>query len=296
MRNYANDQLSGRLTRLAFEVRRAARNRRPDDVHDLRVSIRRFLQCLDAFRDCFPTRVAKKCRRRLRGIMELAAAVRDCDVTIALVSEAGAGSRSALLGWLTGTRATAMEALVEELRRLTRREFSRRWRDALELAGKESNSVSAADLKEAAAHAARELPGLAKKFFKRGRLAAAPDESVKTLHEFRLAAKRFRYVVELFRPVYGPGLVERINILRCVQRHLGEVHDCAAARELLERAPAGAARSASAIARRIEALGERRVRAFRVYWKRTLESPLQERNWTAYLARFAGSKLARRRS
>lgn len=296
MCNYANEQLSGRLTRLAFEVRRTARNRRPDDVHDLRVSIRRFLQCLDAFRDCFPTRAAKKCRRRLRSIMQLAAAVRDCDITIALVSEAGAGSRSALVGWLAETRATAVEALVEELRRLTRREFSRRWRDALELAGKAPKSVSGADLKEAAARAARELPGLARKFFKRGRLAAAPDETAQTLHEFRLAAKRFRYVVELFRPVYGPGLVERINILRCVQRHLGEVHDCAAAHMLLERAPAGAARSAASVARRIDLLGERRVRAFRLYWEKTLESPSKERNWTAYFSRFAGRKPARRRS
>ena len=296
MRNYANEQLSGRLMRLAFEVRRAARNRRPDDVHDLRVSIRRFLECLEVFRDYFPSRAAKKCRRRLGRIMELAAAVRDCDITITLVNEAGAGSRSALQGWLTGMRVTAMDTLVEELRRLTRREFSRRWRDALDLAGKDPNSFSAADLKEAAAHAARELPGLARKFFKRGRRAAAPDETGQTLHEFRLVAKRFRYVVELFRPVYGPGLVARINILRCVQRHLGEVHDCVAARELLDRAPAGKTRSAASVARRIDALGERRVRAFRLYWKRTLESPLQERNWTAYLARFAGSKTARRRS
>lgn len=296
MRNYAAEQLSSSLTRLAFEVRRASRHCRPDDVHDLRVSIRRFLACLSIFRDHFSSRVVKKCRRRLRRVLDLAAEVRNRDVSIDLVGQAGVGPRSALFGWLTEARHSAMEALVDELRRLNRREFSRRWRGALELSGNEPKESSGARLDAAVAYASRELPSLARKFFKRGRRAAAPSQAPQALHQFRLATKRFRYDVELFRPVYGPGLAARITVLRCVQRHLGEVNDCAAACDLLRHAPESMARPSAAAARRIAVLGERRARAFRLYWNKEVDSPQIEKNWIDYLTRYAGRKLAPRRS
>jgi Flp pilus assembly protein TadD len=76
---------------------------------------------------------------------------------------------------------------------------------------------------------------------------------------------------------------------------LGEVNDCATACELLHRAPEGMARSSAAAARRVAILGERRARAFRLYWNKEFP-PQKEQNWIAYLARFAGRKLAPRRS
>jgi CHAD domain-containing protein len=296
MRNYAAEQLAGRLTRLAFEVRRATRNRRPEDVHDLRVSIRRFLECLAAFREHFPSREAKKSRRRLRRVMNLAAEVRNRDVAIELIEQVGVGPRSAVFGWLSDARGKAMDALVDELRGLNRREFSRRWRGSLELSGQEPRDSAAISLDAAAKYASSELPSLARKFFKRGRRAAAPAGTPKVLHEFRLAAKRFRYAAELFRPVYGPGLTARLGELRSVQQHLGEVNDCATACELLGRAPESMSRPAASAARSIEALSEHRVRAFRLYWKKELDSPQKEQNWISYLTRFAGRKPAPRRS
>ncbi len=296
MRRYAAEQIAGGLTRLAFEVRRAARNRRPDDVHDLRVAIRRFNECLCVFRKYIPSGAAKKCRRRLRRTMDLAAVVRNHDITVELLSLAGVGQRSALFAWLAGERGKAMEALSDELSRLNRRDFSRRWRESLELSATEGGSDSAADFDAAASYASKTLPAMARKFFKRGRRAARAGESRDALHQFRLASKRFRYSVELFRPVYGPGLVERLSALRTVQQHLGGVNDCASACELLDGAPAGSLRSAAAAKRRIEALGERRLRAFRQCWKRSFDSPSVQSNWTAYLIRFAGRRKVSRRS
>ncbi|MCE5307463.1 MAG: CHAD domain-containing protein [Acidobacteriales bacterium] len=296
MRAYAAEQMAGRLTRLVFEVRRAVRNRRPDDVHDLRVAIRRFSECLSVFRKYIPSGAAKKCHRRLRRIMDLAAVVRNHDITIELLSLAGVGQRSALYAWLAGARGKAMENLADELSRLNRRDFSRRWRESLELSTTEATGGSTPGLDAPASYASKALPEMARKFFKRGRRAAAAGKSRDALHQFRLASKRFRYSVELFRPVYGPGLVDRLSALRTVQQHLGGVSDCASACELLDGAPAGSLRSAEAAKRRIEALGERRMRAFRQYWKRSFDSPLVQSNWTAYLSRFAGRRKASRRS
>ena len=42
MHDYAIEQMNRLLTTLAFQVHRAAKKPGPDEIHDLRVSIRRF--------------------------------------------------------------------------------------------------------------------------------------------------------------------------------------------------------------------------------------------------------------
>lgn len=51
------------------------------------------------------------------------------------------------------------------------------------------------------------------------------EEAVEELHALRIAAKRLRYTLELFRDVFaGPG--ERlIDTVKAMQEELGEVHD-----------------------------------------------------------------------
>src|SRR5262245_35609467 len=83
----------------------------------------------------------------------------------------------------------------------------------------------------AARNAAEKLPELARAF-----LAAGGDlegKPYREFHRFRLLAKRFRYTLEIFRPCYGPGLEQRIESLRTLQQHLGDLNDCAATEELV---------------------------------------------------------------
>ena len=56
------------LTRLAFEVHGAAKHPGSDQIHDLRVSIRRFSQGLSVFSDFFPAWEVKKVKKRLKRI------------------------------------------------------------------------------------------------------------------------------------------------------------------------------------------------------------------------------------
>src|SRR5688500_3767961 len=77
------------------------------------------------------------------------------------------------------------------------------------------------DVKE---NAHRELPRLARKYFKRGRVASL-EKRLDKLHEFRLMTKSFRYTLELFRDVYGARLDERIKKLRRLQDVLGRLND-----------------------------------------------------------------------
>ena len=82
MRDYALDQMNHLLTRLAFQIHRAAKVPGPEEIHDVRVSIRRFSQGLLLFHDFFPPWEVKKIRRRLKRMMSLTSEIRDRDITL----------------------------------------------------------------------------------------------------------------------------------------------------------------------------------------------------------------------
>ena len=133
MEKYARDQASLRLNRLAFELRRAAKSPDADSIHDLRVSIRRFTQCLKTFSQFFPSKEAKKVRRRLRTILKLAAEVRDRDIALELLAKAPGNPASQISARLARDRKQAEEELAGALARWRRREFSLKCRNRLQL-------------------------------------------------------------------------------------------------------------------------------------------------------------------
>ena len=53
----------------------------------------------------------------------------------------------------------------------------------------------------------------------------ADETAVEPLHDMRIAAKRLRYTLELFRPVFREVGDEQIDRIKGLQEELGEVHD-----------------------------------------------------------------------
>ena len=136
-----------------------------------------------------------------------------------------------------------------------------------------------------APNARRQLPPLVLQYFARGREAAASDLSPEKLHRLRLATKRLRYTLELFRPCYGPGLETRLAMLHEVQQLLGEVSDGGAAIRFL--GDAALARSGQR-SRAIEFLRQRtarKQREFRKHWVEVFDASSRERWWITYLSR-----------
>jgi CHAD domain-containing protein len=88
-----------------------------------------------------------------------------------------------------------------------------------------------------AAETARLLPQLMRHFFEHGDRVVEPSTTEARLHEFRLAAKRARYTLELFEPLYGSVLRSPIAGIKRVQQVLGELNDCEAALALLAELP-----------------------------------------------------------
>src|SRR5258708_27544106 len=68
------------LTKLTQEMRRTLATPDVEAIHDLRTSIRRLMAALDLFESGLRGHGRKKIRKRVKQLLDLAGAVRDCDV------------------------------------------------------------------------------------------------------------------------------------------------------------------------------------------------------------------------
>jgi len=116
----------------------------------------------------------------------------------------------------------------------------------------------------------------------RGFLAGVPDPQ--GLHQVRLASKRVRYTLELFRPWYGPGLEARLDALRRVQQVLGDVNDAAATRRLLGK-KSNPGPHGPALRQFLDARAEAKAQEFRREWTGLFDAPGRFEWWIGYLAR-----------
>jgi CHAD domain-containing protein len=133
IRRYAALQAGLRLDRVAFEVNRARRNADPETVHDLRVSIRRFVSCLKEFGRFFPGKDAKKVRKSLEAIMSLAGSIRDRDIAIKLGEAAELPPESPFLAALSQQRREQMDQLALALKPWAKQNRTVKWRQQLRL-------------------------------------------------------------------------------------------------------------------------------------------------------------------
>jgi triphosphatase len=258
------------LERLVFHINGAAHSHAPDAVHDLRVAVRRFTQALAIGKPCFPLRAVKKIRRRTKVMMTLASAVRDCDIALKFVTRSKAEDAAAVEVKLRSRRANARKILAASLQRWTARNSVSKWRHAL---GAEAQAAASkfATVEDVAY---RKLPRLAEAFFRDGRRAASQEASAEQLHKFRLAAKKFRYTLELFAELYGPAAGEWVEQLRATQTLLGSISDCSVTRRLVEDMGAGGGMVAALKNRQ-----KRKTREFRQAWEEGLGSAGAAKQW-----------------
>ncbi|HLK64540.1 MAG TPA: CHAD domain-containing protein [Bryobacteraceae bacterium] len=138
----------------------------------------------------------------------------------------------------------------------------------------------------AAANARRELPPVVSRYFELVRDFLAKDPSPRELHRLRLATKRLRYTLELFRPCYGPGMETRLSELRALQQLLGEVNDSAATSRLVTKSMRASRQRARAV-KFLDERAARKAHEFRRHWANVFDAEGRERWWTGYLERQA---------
>jgi CHAD domain-containing protein len=133
MKKYAQMRIAELIAKLTAQVKHAAENADEDAVHDLRVAIRRLSRGLRAFGQFFPGKSWKQIRVELSELMEKAAAVRDRDIAVELLENAGVAKRAQVITAIGKERSAAAKALREALHDWLSRNASRQWKGALEL-------------------------------------------------------------------------------------------------------------------------------------------------------------------
>ena len=278
-----DEQVRRLLERLVFQSHRTAKRPGPEGVHELRVAIRRAEQALVTFKPLLPRRAVKRIRKQLKSVLSAAGSVRDYDIAIKILLKIEQPGAAELRREIRGRRQAAERTLLTRLKRLSFRAKIAQWFADLELHA--FHSESAADTR---IEAANSLPRLAQRFFTAGNSAVSHDSGEK-LHEFRIQAKKLRYTFELFVPLYGAAMEERIQRIKSVQNVLGKMNDY--------RSVLAMARDANCGKKLIAALkrSERRqVRDFRTIWAEQFSSSVIEEWQRALKAGWQDQKIPRK--
>jgi CHAD domain-containing protein len=216
------------VSRLIADIS-AGRVRRPEFIHQLRVSIRRADAALNAFEPCLGADELADTRKRLRDFRKAAGATRDCDsqacILPTLLSSDTPDQHNLakyLSRRLAATRNAAAESTLDAARTKRADKYKRSRKNLVAtIASPESadESNSATLLRSAADALGSTLSAT--------RAAANEDlQDLNRLHGLRVAAKQVRYAVELFR-VCLPGQLcdSALAGLREFQSLLGRVND-----------------------------------------------------------------------
>jgi CHAD domain-containing protein len=277
-RQFAVEQVDRLLGQLAFQISRILRPHDSNAVHHLRVAVRRFSRALLVFGPCFSSKDVKRIRRRLNEIMVPARELRNCDLAIDLLSGSKAAQVIALQARLGRQRKDAEHMLLSTLKRWMERKSSLKWRTRLQNASVAAKKNLPGTAEEAAAGM---LPDLARKFFTCGRQAEQAGGTEDALHQFRIAAKKFRYTLELFTPLYGPALRVWLERVKSVYVLANGIEDCSAVDKMLGKGARGHPVSVELRKRR-----RKQIEEFRRQWTEGFASPDLARHWIQYLQHF----------
>lgn len=201
-----------------------------DPIHDLRVASRRFHAAAVLFGESVAPAAVRECEKKVRRVRKSAGAVRDGDVQSGYVS-------SLIKKRLPGRYRPGLDRL--QLRLAQRREkrirrvaaameafdngdTPRMMLRALAVRRRSTASFRSLPLRQ---RAAREI-GLRLEHLKQYEQFVHQPTAAAELHAMRIEAKRLRYVMEIFAPLYGGTLKPYIRTVRSVQESLGNMHDC----------------------------------------------------------------------
>lgn len=262
MRKFVPAQLANRWTQAAAEIERSRSALGVDEVHDLRVALRRYNEALRLFEPWTGRRYSKALRERMKPLRQTAGEVRDLDVAGDLLRKSGSAIS------LDARRAEAAAKLAEAL-----------------TAEYEPPPAPLILTPESAANVARALlPKTAKAYFKTGSKLRAGEPPDEQFHAFRIDGKHFRYTLEMFAPLYGPALERRIGSLRKIQGALGDLNDCAVLSLMPE------VQEDESLLSWLRERSQKKRHEFGEVWDSDFRSA---RTWMAYFRRWAGAGHAR---
>ena len=123
------------MEKVFAELERASTHPDEEAVHDLRVAIRRFSQALQVFAPLLPDKGVRKIRRRLKVVLDAAAAVRDLDVGMEAVADLGLPDEDSPMAAMREERKLAELFLLGQVYLLRAEDHEKEWRHYLGWSG-----------------------------------------------------------------------------------------------------------------------------------------------------------------
>ena len=228
----AADAIMPRLAEMYAHEEGTRAGEDPEHLHDMRVASRRLRAAMSTFAPCFPKRAYAPLSRAAARVTRALGAVRDDDVLLGTLVEYRAGisqaERPGIDGIVEATRAERdghRSAMLETLDAVDREGFRQRLQLLLveqhARGGKGKGWKDCGTLRDMAQRiCVRRIADLY------GFEPAVHDLArVEDLHRMRIAAKRLRYSMEIFREVLGPKIEDRIDAVKAIQEKIGQIHD-----------------------------------------------------------------------
>ena len=203
-----------------------------EHIHRMRGASRRLRAALPLFEECFPARKAGNWLKALRRVTRSLGAARDTDVQLGVMAAFLTQSKKSQ--YIPGMR--RLQVRWEQQRQELQKDVLKAL-DEMQ-ASRVFDKMGAALLPftlgiepgAPPAHALYELSNRAITASLDEFLSYEPfielPEKVAELHQMRIAAKRLRYTLETFAPLYSDGLAGYLSVLRNAQDFLGDIHDC----------------------------------------------------------------------
>jgi len=233
---FAAQRLVPRLRAFIKEIDGVREGSNPEHVHWMRVASRRLRSALPLFAPCFPE---KKYRRWMEGIKAITGALgnaRDTDVQILFLSSyaeehlpvfKGDRGVSSLIELLHKQRERQQADVLAALTLLENGNTAEEITAVLhEFTKTKRTKNDEPELPAELYHAAAGNIGLVLDGMLSHDAAIHNPEDTEGHHMARIAAKKLRYTLEVYRPLYPNRLKSSLLHIKKLQESLGTLHDC----------------------------------------------------------------------
>lgn len=235
---FGAEAMLNRLRALTKQIEGVCEGEDIEYVHKMRVASRRLRAAMAMFKNCLPPEKQKAWRNTIQEVTRRLGPARDLDVQIEFVSGFAEGHEDptlqpgvwCLLQHLQTQRLGLQCDVRKAVKQLRKNPMLQEARSDLRKLRRQGRLVFKKEFASRYSAAARDTART--KMITRFRKFLAFEPWVvdplacHELHEMRIAAKQFRYAMEIFDPLWFGQLTDATQIVKGFQRTLGGLHDC----------------------------------------------------------------------
>jgi len=228
-------RIGPQIVALEDEIDGVRQNTDIEHVHWMRVASRRLQAMLPLFAECFKKRRYRRCMKSIKTVTRALGAARDIDVQIAFLEnyrnnqEPGTGDMPGIIYLVAILRKQRQEKQMDVLNALDHLEQEETLEDLVSairhVRKKRVGSISPALSRRLYHIAGKRILTRLDDLLSYESSVQNPDD-ISGHHAIRIAEKKLRYTLEVYRPLYKDRIRPFLKNLKKMQEILGEIHDC----------------------------------------------------------------------